>query len=335
MTNGLTFILGLALGITLAFVIHRYWKGSPAVGRLAQNIILALLAVFLTLMAAEVFFKVFFAQSDAWNQTLASQNWFKRYWSLNSMGYRDVEWSKEDLRVKKKILVLGDSFAAGQGIEHIEDRFSNLLGAKLGDDYLVMNIATPGISTQEEIDRVRGFPYKPDILIFQYFVNDIRYVAHERGVFSDLSKIEPRPLLKPLIDNSYVLNFIYWRSIRLLPGPWQPDDFNWLQTAYNDPEIWWLHQQELLTILEGANAEGVKLIVVVFPSMTGVEQSEAFTAKVRDFFVGRQVPVLDVTELVKNVPPKQLVVNALDAHPGEWVHAQVADRLYRMVVKLE
>lgn len=331
----LIFILGIAVASGVTILAYRYRNSAPKISKFAQNITLSLLTLFLILMGLEIFFKLFFAQSDAWNQTLASQNWFERYWIINSFGYRDVEWPEEDLQNKNRILVLGDSFAAGQGINNIEDRFSNRLGTKLGDDYLVMNIATPGISTKEEIDRVIGFPYKPDILILQYFINDIRYAAHEQGFISDAPSIAPWPLIKPLVDNSYVVNFIYWRTIRLLPGPWQADDFLWLQTAYNDPEIWWSHQQELLTIYEGSVSEGVQLIVVVFPSMTDIERSSQLTTKVIDFFEERQIPVLDAAPLIKNAPVEQRIVSSLDAHPSVWVHHQVADALYELVINLE
>lgn len=330
----LTLILGFGLIIGAMGWAHRFGKTS-AWGRLVQNLALSGLTLFLVLMAAELFFKVFFAQSDGWNQTLASQNWFERYWTLNALGYRDTEWPPEAVRTKRKILILGDSFAAGQGIERIEDRFSNRLGVKLGEDYLVMNVATPGISTRDEIERVKGFPYKPEILILQYFVNDIRSAAHERGLVSDVPDLQPWPLLRPLIEHSYALNFIYWRGIRLMPRPWQADDFNWLDAAYNDPGVWWTHQQELATLYQGTVSENVKLIVVIFPSMLDVEGSRVYTGKVANFFRDRQVPVLDVTELLAGLPPDQLVVSAVDAHPNEWVHQQVAEALYPLVVDLE
>lgn len=329
----LILLAGLALGAAALVWVSR--RPPSFTVRLVQNITLSLLTLFFTLMAAEVFFKVFFAQSDAWNQTLASQNWFKRYWVTNSLGYRDLEWDPAEVRARKKILVLGDSFAAGQGVERVEDRFSNRLNARLGSDYVVMNIATPGISTQEEIDRVMGFPYKPDILIFQYFINDIRHAAHSEGLISQAPRIEPGPWLKPLVDNSYAANFIYWRAVRLLPLPWQADDYSWLRDAYNNPKIWWLHQQELLTIYNGAASEHVKLLVVVFPGLTDVARSREVTSKVVDFFRERGTPVLDVSDLVEGVPVKQRVANSLDAHPSEWVHQVVADRLYEMVLELE
>jgi hypothetical protein len=251
------------------------------------------------------------------------------------MGYRDVEWAKEELRQKRKILVLGDSFAAGQGIEQVEDRFSNLLGQKLGPDYLVMNIAQQGFSTKEEIDRIKGFPYKPEILILQYYVNDIRHAADERRVIFTPPDLNPWPIFEPLVSNSYALNFIYWRSILLGPSSWQGDGLTWLEMVYNDPEIWWLHQQELLTIYEGTKSEQVKLIVVVFPALTDVERSKGMTAKVINLYQERGVPVLDVAELIEDVPPELLVVSNLDAHPGRWLHQQVADRLYDIVLQLK
>ncbi len=326
-------IIGLIIGIGGIVYLHRRhparWK------TILENLLLLLLTFFLLMMAAELFFKLFFAQSDGWNQTLASENWFEHYWTLNSMGYRDVEWSPSDLQTKRKILVLGDSFAAGQGVERLEDRFSNLLGAKLGQNYLVMNIATPALSTQDEIVRVKGFPYRPDILILQYFINDIRSAAEQRGFFTNKPDLEPWPVIKPLVDNSYVVNFLYWRAMRMLPLPWQTDDFAWTQAAYNDPGVWWTHQQELLTIQEGAASENVKLVVVVFPSMLDVTRSREVTEKVVALFQGLHVPVLDVADLIKDKPPGDLVASSMDAHPNEWVHQQVADKLYRMITTLE
>jgi hypothetical protein len=287
-------------------------------------------------MAAEIFFKVFFAQTDGFSQTLAHRNWFQRYWIINSLGYRDVEWQPEDLSNRTKIAVLGDSFAAGYGIERIEDRFSNILGEKLGDDYLVMNLAVPAVSTQQEIERITNFPYKPDILILQYYINDIRHAAEERNSIFDLPKVTPPPLLEPLVENSYAINFFYWRSVSLGPQAWQNSYLAWLKGAYNDPDIWWLHQQELLTIYQGAASERVRLIVVVFPGLTDIEGSRELTSKVVNLFEERGVPTLDVAELIgDDVPIKRLVVNPWDAHPSKWVHQLVAERLYELVVQLE
>ena len=58
---------------------------------------------------------LFFAQSDGFNLTLSSRNWFARYWQpINSLGYRDVE-PRAPRPGEKFVLVVGDSFVAGHG----------------------------------------------------------------------------------------------------------------------------------------------------------------------------------------------------------------------------
>jgi hypothetical protein len=230
---------------------------------------------------------------------------------------------------------MGDSFAAGYGIEAIEDRFSNRLNEKLGDDYLVMNIAENGLSTREEIERVKGFPYKPDIVILQYYINDIKDAAKDRNEYFTVPKTPPWPIIEPLVRNSYALNLVWWRLAPLGPSDWDESYFSWVKEIYGDPEIWWLHEQELQAVYEGARSEGVELIVVVFPALVDVQGSRVITTKVIDFFAQRGVPVLDVAEYIETEPPSQLVVSRLDAHPSVWLHHLVADKLYDLVIQVD
>ena len=332
-TYTIILITGLAIGGGLLACIQRYWK-SAILKYLAENVTIALLSIFITFMAAELFF-VFFAQTDNLNFTLASKNWFTRYWSVNSMGYRDVEWNPEKIRHQRKIIILGDSFTAGYGIKNVEDRFSNILGKKLGDDYVVMNVARNGAETPAQIEMIKAFPYKPDILILQYYINDIQDAAKKKAVDYNPPKLYPWPVFSSLVQNSYALNFIYWRSVRFGPYIWQGDYLAWAKEAYNNPDIWWFHQQELLTIYEGALSEKVKLIVVVFPALTDVEGTRPLTAKVVNLYRERGIQTLDIAELVENIPPEDLVVSALDSHPNQRLHRQVADMLYEMVIQIE
>ncbi|MBN1994184.1 MAG: hypothetical protein JW953_15910 [Anaerolineae bacterium] len=330
----LVLIIGMIIGAGTLISIHRFGHASKF-SKVLENTVLALLAIFLTFMVLEFFFKVFFAQSDNRNFTLASKNWFERYWSLNSWGYRDIEWANADVQGKRRVLVMGDSFTAGHGIKSPEDRFSNILGKKLGDDYIVMNMGEMGFSTKEEIDKVKSFPYKPDILIHQYYINDIRNAAYSRNMKYVGPDLSPWAVFKPLVDHSYALNFIYWRSVLMGPSSWQGSNLDWLERAYNDPEVWWVHQQELLTVYQGAVSEQVKLLVVVFPDLSDVSATRHLSDRVVKFYEERGVPVLNVAELVEGVPREQLVVSNIDSHPNEWLHAQVANELYKMVVQLE
>ena len=284
-------------------------------------------------MAIEFYFKVFFAQPDAFVFTLSAQNWKNHYWQpVNSLGYRDREWAAEDVEGKLKIMVVGDSLAAGLGIENYEDRFSNKLNELLGDEVIVFNVASSGWHTGREIEAIINYPYKPDILILAYFINDIEGSAFSQGVKRrELDIYRSPPLLRPLIENSYAFNFLYWRIVRFGLQEGQAGYWQWLSEIFDTPEIWWVHQQELQTIYEGVQAEGISLIVVVFPNITTLEESQKITRPVLDFFESRGVATLDVTTLIADTDPKELMASPVDGHPNEIVHGVVAEQLYQMI----
>ena len=87
---------------------------------LISNLSLSLLILLFTFMFIEIYFKLFFAQTDAYFFTLAAQNWRERYWQpVNSLGYRDREWSAEDVAGKLKVMVVGDSYRRRGGYRQL------------------------------------------------------------------------------------------------------------------------------------------------------------------------------------------------------------------------
>lgn len=329
MTYWLFYFIILILGITLFSLPLFLLRGRKT---LWQNISLALLTLFLTLMALELAFKLAFVQSDGFRYTLASKNWYARYWQENSLGYRDREWTPQDLAGKTKVMVVGDSFVAGSGIANPDDRFANQLGRLLGDDYAVMVVASPGWDTIDEIKAIVDYPYRPDILVLSYYINDIEGTAYERDAHRPQIRTDPPAWLQPLVSNSYAFNFLYWRLVRLGPQEWARIYWEeWLKKISADPDIRWQHQQELLTIINAAASEQVPLFVVVFPNLAAMEESRAMTQPVIDLFRTHNVPVLDVGQLLAGRDPADITVNGVDAHPNEAVHREVAEALYQMI----
>ncbi len=305
-----------------------------------MNLTLMVLSLFLTLMIMEFYFKNFFAEPDILD-TLARHNW-KEWYSedssekpvINSLGYRDVEWAAEMVTGKVKVMVAGDSFVAGAGIARSEDRFSNRLAQKLGNDYVIFNVGKNGLNTGQVIKAITEYPYRPDILIFSYYLNDIESISPLcRGGPNPLGSVPS--LLLPLVENSYAANFFYWRLARLIQGT-QPDlRWNCLFNAYNDPDIWWLHQQELLSVYQGTQSEQIPLLVVVFPSMLYLEDSTVATGRVVNLYREKDIPVVDVTDLAKDLPARKRVVSPMDTHASELVNKLVAEALYDLFVELE
>lgn len=325
-------VLGLILFLAPIIVFSRKSQSRGRVQTLLPNLFLILFTLLFTLMALELFFKLFFAQSDGFRYTLASQNWYDRYWQENSLGYRDVEWTADMLAGKTKVMVVGDSFAAGSGIANPQDRFANQLNQLLGQDYAVLVVASPGWDTADEVAAILNYPQRPDLLVLSYYINDIEGTAYQTGAQRPAIRRDPPAWLRPLVEDSYAFNFLYWRLIRLGPQEWADTYWNeWLKKISVDPDIRWRHQQELLKIIEGAASEQIPLIVVVFPSLTAVEESRELLKPVVDLFHTHNVPVLDVGQLLAGRDPATTTVNSMDAHPNEAVNLEVAQHLFQLI----
>lgn len=329
---GYFLILFLASGTIITFLILLH-RTKVAYHHFFENLLLVVLALFLAFMGLEFYFKVFFAQPDAFD-TLARDNW--RQWyankqAFNSFGYRDREWTEALVAGKTKVMIVGDSFVFGDGIEKPADRFPDRLARMLSDDYVVFNLGKGGTNTKHHIEAILNYPYAPDILVLSYFVNDVKGAALERQWMNRPRGPNVLPSMPLLVNNSYAFNFVYWRLTHILAAREPDTTWEWYLDLYNDPDSWWLHQQQLLTIYEGARSEQIPFLIVVFPSMDNIDESRVITERIVNLFRQKNVPTLDVAELIKTIPKERLMASPTDSHPSEFVHALVADALYEML----
>jgi lysophospholipase L1-like esterase len=334
----LTYWLGYSLILLVGggglIVLLLYWRRAKKGGPGWENLLLSLLTLLVSLLAAELYFKVGFAQSDDLD-VLARDNWRERYYTgtFNSLGYRDIEWREELVAGKIKVMVVGDSFVEGAGIKDPADRFPDQLGQKLGPAYVVFNVGRRGAYTSQEIYATLNYPYRPDILVWSYVINDIEEVAVKHGQHRP-AKPEAPEVLAPVVNNSYAVNFVYWRLARLAMAR-QPDAGEaWLRAAHANPAIWQAHRQELLSIVAGAETRQIPLVVVVFPSLTNIEKTRFVTERMIDLFAEQGVPTIDVATLLADRPPASLIASPVDAHPSELVHRLIAEALYEQLIEL-
>jgi hypothetical protein len=97
---------------------------------------------------------------------------FRTVVRINENGLRDRQHSYEPKNDVERVLVLGDSFAWGYGVEESE-RFSQLLETSLGME--VINASVSGYSTDQELlwYRNEGIKYEPDLVILVIAGNDV------------------------------------------------------------------------------------------------------------------------------------------------------------------
>lgn len=334
---------GLFIGVLLfcsaclnMFFIFRYvWHRDSILRRACINTGLILATVVLIFIVLETSFGLFGARSDGFNFTLASKLWNRRYWKpINRLGYRDETHDPVSVKGKKVLIVVGDSFAAGYGINDYKNRFSNILQSRLGDDWVVANVAKNGWDTVDEYKAITSYPYKPKAVVLSYFVNDIDGTARRRGFEFDTHIAGPAGWLQPFVSCSHFFNFMYWRLYRLHNVDIEQYNKKILSRFYMDDQVWRAHRDELLDIINYCKNNKIGLIVVVFPTLSDVSNSRESTAKVADFLISQNVPVLDLTARFEKRKAKDLVVNPQDAHPNINVHREVGELLTSEVVKI-
>jgi len=292
-------------------------------------------AVLLTLLLLEVGMTLFFAQSDGFNLTLSSRNWFARYWQpINSLGYRDVE-PRAPRPGEKFVLVVGDSFVAGHGVNRAEDRFADVLERSLGPGWRVGNAARIGWDTMDEDRALRGYPVVPNLVVLAYFVNDIYGAAAIRHFPLKFPVRFPHfPPLKYVVDHFALANFVYWRLARMgnMEGAarlfWDR-----LRQAYADPGVWAEHASELDSIVSWCRERHIPLIALIIPHLADVAGTAPMTAKVAAYFRSQGVPTLDLTGRLLGRKPSDMMVNSVDSHANVALNAEMAGWLRPMVLE--
>jgi lysophospholipase L1-like esterase len=249
---------------------------------------------------------------------------------VNALGYHDKEVAKEP--GKKQVLVIGDSFAAGHGLKDVNERFSNILGAKLGtDQYSVYNLGMSGADTRDEAKRLKEFPVKPDIIILEYFPNDIEKVGREKGL--TLSGAEPYADLKgpmaTIVKRFYLPNFIYWQ----LPHTGFSTFEKFVQTAYTDTTVLNSHLRDLSKMTAYRDSTGAKMYAVFIPFLFQIDKSAGYTKPVEDFLKSKGVTVIGINDGIVKIPEKERVVGKNDGHGSAALNGLIADRLYEAMKK--
>ncbi|MBI4775951.1 MAG: SGNH/GDSL hydrolase family protein [Deltaproteobacteria bacterium] len=325
----ISFII-LTIALTgLIFVCRFLWKNGSRFRRMSINLCIGFFALGYTLLALEYAFSSFVKISDGFGFTLAAKKWNETYWKpINSMGYRDKEhpWN-EDLGTRI-LFVVGDSFAAGHGIKDVCNRFSDVLARKLGARWEVVVLARNGWQTDREYEAMTRYPKKPDRIIVSYCLNDIYSAAVREGAPLPELVRRPGPFIRPLVDHSHLFNFVYWRAYRSLRSA-TDQYWKYLNKAYQTEKVWLAHTKELSSMLNYAADANADICFLIWPHLGDPSVSQGITEKVARFLADSGALVLDLTPHLRNRKPHEMMVNSMDGHPNERLHAEVAELLYR------
>ncbi len=330
------FLVGLlaalvSAGVLTTLLLTRVWRVSEGARRLVARMALLVGSVVVTLLVAEVATQVFLVRNDGIGVTLAARLWQKQHYRLNTLSYRDEEHVLPTDPETRKVFVVGDSFAEGNGIARTQDRFTGVLQRELGDGYRVYTVAKSGWDTGDQLKALRRHPIEPDAVVLSYYVNDIDGVAARHRI--QRPTFEHREtVFEPLIGSSYLANHVYWTWLRRQQRDVGKEYWEFLRGCFGREELWRAHQVELYSFVALCRSRGAPLLVVVFPDLMRVSESRSVTKQVADHFRALDVPVIDLGERLDGRPWQELVVNPRNSHAGLALSEEVGGLLARQLL---
>jgi len=255
---------------------------------------------------------------------IAMERGFYRH---NSLGFRDKEWSVEKAKGAFRLIVLGDSFAWGQGVEE-ENTFPRVLESLLNERQCVevCNSGRSGLNTVQEVELLEDhlLVYDPDFVLLQFCLND----AEEEGY--SLPRLLPARAARAF-GWSYLYfaaRFAYSRALIAL-GRW-PDYHEYISEQYlPNSESWQACQEAVSRLAQLSAQKGFGCAVVVFPIF---ERTRPYTfleetSQIVDAAVEAGLPVPDLFPVYEDWDFDELAVSRYDRHPNATAHRVAAEAL--------
>lgn len=146
--------------------------------------------------------------------------------NINSRGLRDTEYPIQRTTGKKRMLVLGDSFGWGFGVEQ-EARFSEVLENE-HPDWEIINASVSGYGTDQQLLYLKeyGIAYEPDIVLLLFcendFTNNIRseqnwfnkpFFTMENNALILRNNPVPQSTLRQRLDRFFFGKTYFWSRI--------------------------------------------------------------------------------------------------------------------------
>lgn len=322
-------VILIIVAVGAALIALMVQKRSPRLRSIAQGLFVSYTVIVLLLGGAEVYFRYVYADSRM-DFALTGRNWKERYVQYNSYGFRDREWTVDELEAAENVVfVVGDSFTEGWGINDPADRYPDLLAEKLGDDYAVVNLGFSGQATSHQLNSLETFPFQsPDVVIWQYFINDIDVAAKSNGMEWDY-EVPPRPAIA---DESYFASYLYWGLNRdrlfynIEDGR---TEWEYMYAAYDNGYIWDVHRAEINQMIDKIESMGARLIMLMYPNMLDPVGSVGYVDRVAQAVEARgHTDILKLYDEAAAWTVEDRIVSRNDSHASVAFNRYVADALY-------
>jgi hypothetical protein len=265
--------------------------------------------------------------------THTTEMWANRFVKRNKNGFRDTNHSVHRAPDTERILIVGDSYAFGWGIESIDERFGEQLALQLTSatktKWEVLNASEQDTHTLDHIKSLqRSLLFQPDIVILLYVFNDIDYLRVPTRRLSALASPGVRSIL---FRNSFLFQELYLLARR---ANWtiQPSMEEEL-APYSDSGTMSQHLRDL--------AEFVKIASKVTPTVRVVHfdfrmvQNRDYRP-VYDNFIHQSlaagIPTWTLNDVFEKYTNAELRLNRYDGHPNALANRIAAKRVAELIL---
>jgi lysophospholipase L1-like esterase len=290
---------------------------------------------------------------------------FGESYHINAAGFRDRELKLKKQPNASRIMVIGDSFTFGPGVD-LKDTYPKQIMRILNHDNIrceVINCGVVGYDMWQYYAMLKQkiLPYQPDLVVVGLFLNDINdsIAPYEyRDHWKAANPFEPEGLSR-LTDRFFLWNFLknvnylfetkyrHRRGYRYLQGiekrksKFGPEDptNTWYKIMYGTLEK---HKYEAFRVtlkkfVQTSRSAGVRVLVAMIPD--SVQLNEPAMQHVNRFVqqtcreIG--VPFIDSTpRLEKEKDPRLLYLFPKDAHNSPLGYALIAQSIADRITEL-
>jgi hypothetical protein len=237
--------------------------------------------------------------------------------TTNSAGFRDEEIPIEKRPGSIRIMMLGDSVLFGWGAKQDETVAARLRQAwrSASRDIDVINTGVGNYNTTMEVEFffTRGYRYKPDIVVLNYFINDAEPIPPYN--YSWIGRVSAAWVFYgSRLD-------VVERELRL--GQ-QTDWRTFYKELYDDTSNrgnWRVAEASIRKLAAYCHDHGIKLLIVNYPELRPFPEVQRRLAALA---AELGVPYLDLLDSVRGEPPEKLWVTPPDPHPNGYAHGLFA-----------
>jgi lysophospholipase L1-like esterase len=257
--------------------------------------------------------------------------------STNSQGFRDVEFPVEKPAGELRILALGDSTTAGNGVPELENTWPKRLERRFAEagrkEVRVLNLGVGGYHPLQEarLLELRGLAYEPDLVLMLLCLNDLDASA-DGGIRGRLERMRARggdrpDLVTALLRHSR-LAFVVAHRARALGLPGMDPEAGVPVRESENPLA------EGLALLARLQREhDLRVLVVLLPGLgQPFDRYPHAAIHARMAEIAARTPAVPWLDLLGDfraagVNPRQLTVDGL--HPNRMGAAVLAEIIYR------